>query len=603
MPPFDALRFRVGLVPTILAALLALAPGAGAQQAQPYTLELSPPGPGESYGRTACGDFDGDLAGDVAYLRGTSLECLLAPGMYEARMTNLGSANDIDVIQRSGYDTISGVNSQGLVELRMHPLLLPAWPWTTSIRVQGDWVGATKVRAWSVPGGTTYFMGLGAGGAALVSATRSGQGAETWAAGPTITLSPPASTPCEIAAYDRDGDGLPEVAVMTSGSVKVYSPWGATPTTPVYSTSGVPGHSNTTIARLRHPGFAREWLAWVGTLNADGVTQKFLTLGLEGTRNYQLLAVGMGVFALTSGDVDGDGSEDLLAGCTKDWTLTWVPNTGVVGGGSVGPVFSSANGQTCVYSLASAATNKATPIVLDIDNDGDGDIGTLVQDEGRVWFDREDTIKSTTQQPILLTRLANGKEVGPDALAGDTNVLALRFGVPSVPVGGDPAGQYYLSVAVWTRDSRSASLNPAAVYSGRELIEYPLQDNDYGFVVTFPWLLPSTSGEAPGFEQLVYVVAQIIDAPGPSAPATRTYAPLVVLLHGQDEAIPFYEVRPPAAPGSNEEYVLAEIGGDEQYGVQVGYLAAGTGIGLGQDIGLAGGIPDMPAAVNQPPTR
>lgn len=247
MPPLDAPRFRIGLVPAALVPFLALAGRARAQQAQPYTLELTPPVPGESYGRTACGDFDGDLSGDVAYLRGTSLECMLAPGMYEARMTNLGNVNDFDVIQRSSEDTIAGVNSLGLVEVRMNALLLPEWPWTTAIRVQGEWAGATKVRTWSGAGGTTYLVGLHSDGTKLVSAKRTGQGTETWTAGPTISTTVTASSPCEIVAYDRDGDGLPEVALMTSTKLLVYSPWGPTPATPVYSSNGVPGCSNTTI--------------------------------------------------------------------------------------------------------------------------------------------------------------------------------------------------------------------------------------------------------------------------------------------------------------------------------------------------------------------
>lgn len=593
---------RLGAVLSCVTCLAALAGPALAQGADSYTVELSTPTSGQSYTRTGAGDFDNDGILDVAYLLGNQLECLIAPGTYSARMTNMGSLNDFDIVPRAGKDTIVGVDTIGLVEVSMSAQVLPNWPWSTAWRATGDWVGALKVRSWSRDDSTTWFVGLAAGGSALVTAVRTAGTPDTWAAGPSIPLSPPVTSACELAVFDHDGVGGPEVALMTAEQVRTYSPWGATPSTPVYTTNGVPGYENTTIARVRHAGFTREWLAMVVTSDTDGVTQRFLTIGTEGVRNSQLLSVGMGVFAMTSGRIDGDGNEDLLLGKTDDWSLNFVLNTGLTGAGSVGPVFSSANAQLCVYSEAPAASNKATPIIADIDSDGDGDVGTPLQYEGRLWFSLEVIELTVYPQPVLLTR-AEG-DLGDKPVAFDafknTKQIRFRLGLDGMPTGGGPSGQF-LSVAMWRRNSPLTGLVSEAFWSTRLPLQGKTNEDEFLFNAAFDEWIPSPSDE--GFNQLVYLVAQVYEASDIDEPPTRTYPRLIRVLHGQDVAQDYDVSRPPPTNGSNEDFVIDSIVGNESTACQVGWDVNPWGNGFGQDIGISGAIPDMPAPVNVPPYR
>ncbi len=608
MPPIRTTRPRIGILLASSACLAGLASSSAAQTAQPYTLELTPPGGGQYYTRTASGDFDGDCNADVAYLLGSTVECMLAPGTFEARMTNLGNVNDFDVMQRPGEDSVVGVNSVGLVEIAMNAHVLPQWPWTTAFRLQGGWAGAIKVRTWSVSESETFFVGLGAGGNSLVSARRSGPNGGSWTPGATIALSPAASPQCEIAAYDRDGDGLPEVALMNPQTLTIYSPWGGSPSSPVESWGPYSGTNNNTIARVRHDGFTREWLAWVYTLS-NGTTQRFLTVGLEGARNLQLVGSGGGVFAQAAGDVNGDEMDDLVASWTFDWSLNYVLNSGQPGPESAGPVFVVADFVRRIYSTQSAASNRATPLIVDIDHDGDGELGTPLQHEGRLWFAHENIYPITTRPSLVTFSFQNVQNVG--AIGVNSAVAptmpqypkGLQFTIAIPPHSSGPwPANHYLALAAWSRNSPSAELNPVAFAFTRIPIAGEDGAETFGFDPEFSSWINSSLGtqpypdpnSAPGFDQLVYLVAQIVEAPGPVAPPTRVYTSLVVLLHGQDRLNQ-------QGPRPNHAFVVGEIGGDENDGFQVAFSAAPNPLGLGQDIGLAGGVPDMPAEVNNPP--
>ena len=553
----------------------------------PYTLGLST-AVGFSYTATTSGDYDGDGQQDLAYLLGAQVDVMLAPGLFEARLPDIGTSNDLATVPHSPFDYLLTVNASGLWRLVWEPL---TQTWNSTLIAAADWAGAQALDTWVDANGQVTLFGLDASGTKIVEMHF--DDTTGWTPGATIDTG--SSAPfTHIAAFDYDGDGTPDVGAITTSLLSVYDPASATPSTPLTSGS-IPGWSNTAITRIHHAGSSREWLGWIWTKLSDGTTQKFCTFGLEGTANVQGMGNGLDYYDLQAADMDADGDDDVVAVNREKWALSTIPNEGVP---AVAPIFSGASLVEHVYATTSAATNQARPCIVDIDGDEDGDLCLPLQDESALWIHRNTTVDHTTEMPALIASDVSGVA----ALYHEANQeLTFEIVLPGA-VGATLQGDY-LEVAVWSQPNPNTPVDPAAIYASRTSVAGMLGADTLTYNISTS-ALPVSSISQTGFESILYIKAQMIEAASPlvSEPASNAYPGLLVVLHGQDMPVPISTPRGAPAAGSNEDFVQQSISGQMQFEVGATLFSQGTGLDGGDDIGLGGAIPCLPLPPSQPPT-
>lgn len=594
----------------LFAALGAASPASAQGLTQTCTIPITPPPSAYvSYTRTGSGDFDGDANADAVYQLGDKIDVMIAPGLYEARMKDVASGADFDVVPRTGTDSILTVSPTGLLESWLAGSGSTTPVWISGARGGAAWQGATMVRAWSRSDSHTRIFGLAADGTTVLTLTRQenlpGPGT-MWTPGPALNIGTGGAV-IDLVPFDRDGDGDPEIAVLRLATLVVHDPW-SSPQSVVYSYVGLPAWDNTTIIRLVQHGTPREWLGWLVTKNTDGITQKFLTLGSEGVRNFQTLGVGLGAHTLGQGDINADGSGDLVASMTSSYGLIAFHN---LGNETVGPIFEATQPVLIPPPVSGGALlNRARPLIMDIDNDGDGDCGLPIHSMAYLWFHRSPTNDHITGQPFLVVDDASGTDVG---IKVDSAYNRLSFTV-QYPQPSASETNLWLSVSLWSQDGTGPNdqIEPQAFFHKRIPISSTSANPLVYDATLYPTLLvpgdpasvthPPTGGDtAPCFDRVVYLVAQVVQATSATAPPTRAQPGNLYAFHAQDYAKPYTHVRGAAAPDSNEAFVqaLIDMGGGASF--QVGYLP--SGVGTGDDVGLGGQVPCMVAGEGSPPTQ
>jgi len=285
---------------------------------------------------------------------------------------------------------------------------------------QGDAVGpaAAKLAASEGPGGN-LVVAIGPSGAAVIDAQH---GALVTSAGPT----PPAGNPIAIVAADLDGDCDDDLVIVTDG---------APPT--VWIRDGQGFKDGGTIGGSIAAAVA------LGDVDRDGRTDVVLgyagTLELwlnDGAGNFthatQALS-GAGhvssVSALALGDVDGDGSPDLIVGQSSAPLAAWLGGTGTF---------------TFSTSIVPAVSLPVVSLALaDADGDYDPDLAVSVKGAAmRLYIDRDGHLEDQSfvrlpqPAPIANAVAFGGWDDGcePDAvIAADAGAATLH---------GQPTGTF-----------------------------------------------------------------------------------------------------------------------------------------------------------------
>jgi hypothetical protein len=290
----------------------------------------------------------------------------------------------------------------------------------------GDAVGpaAAKLAASEGPGGT-LVVAIGASGAVVIDAQN---GALVTAAGPT----PPAGNPIAIAAADLDGDCDDDLVIVTDG---------AAPTVWIrdgqgFKAGGTIGGSIAAAVALGdvdRDGHTDVVLGYAGTLELwlnDGAGNfTHATQALSGAGHVS------SVSALALGDVDGDGSPDLVVGQASAPLAAWLGGTGTF-------TFSA----SIVPAVALAVESLAFG---DADGDFDPDLAVAVKGAAmRLYIDRDGHLEDQSfvrlpqPAPVAHAVAFGGWDDGcePDAvIAADAGAATLRGQPTGVFAATEPA--------------------------------------------------------------------------------------------------------------------------------------------------------------------
>jgi hypothetical protein len=447
----------------------------------------------------------------------------------------------------------------------------------------------------------------------------------TLSAGPTIL---------GIEPYDRDGSKVinvsnpdagyrPEIAVMRAQALTVYAPFGLQPSTAIahYPTTTL---DNFAISRLRNHVGNKEWVAIFSTLIANPNLQYMATEGQNGVTNGQALPGSRAIGNLTCGDADGDGDHDIVFSMKTSWDLGVLANTP---SGTGVPQFNMTSCLTWIWppeGLGDVTGNVAKPIVADIDNDGDNDCGQTMANSWEMWFDRNQLLSNEELQPKLKLEPDDDpmtEEVGVQIYDAPRRIR-FTFELPAPPDDAWP-DDYWLDLAIWAQPTDgNMSCDPeaeppppplaarafyhppkinladyAATHIPPDVVGYPQS----GYV-TVPQPI-SSSGS--GFDQIVYIVAQIVILDDSGA-LVSAWPGAVYVACAKSTPVDFGD--PLTDATDVVAYVQCLLDMQEQTHVE--YAVSSnvepsliTVSQLGQKVGLGGHVPCMPAPVNAPPSK
>ena len=430
-------------------AAAALATPAGAQGSPgtmtgSYHEALVPSVATQYYGRTAFGDFDGDLLTDIAILRGGTVEFVIGPGMYEARMTDVATANDLALAPAGELGPTDGliVADAGGVHCLEWDGAAQAWSLTTIDGIA--WGGARRMEV-DLGGGSLQLYGLMSDKRAVRRLTWDGV---SWTDQLLMTI---AADVEELQLFDYDGDGAVELGVMTGYGLGIYEQDGSL--LAGYAPGGV---TSVSIARICQPGTSEEWLAWLLTAATGG--QFLVTVGQNGLSAPAGMSPTPDIVAMSSGDVDNDGACDVMLSHTALHHMVLFVNRG----DSSGPVFD----YTLPASLflvpvgpdgTPAPDNRAWPALFDVDADGDRDYCMPVQSMEKLFVGKNSVVDETLMEPALddtdPTTMAMVRPNGADL------DLELQIDLDA-PL---PAGATHLELVMWDRDDPATPTNPVAI--------------------------------------------------------------------------------------------------------------------------------------------
>ncbi len=400
---------------------------------------LGYPGP---FTRVVTGKWTGHDAPDAAIVDGTSVLLAVAPAIHRA-VVGIGlAANDVDRLPGGGIggsDALVAVGPEGLV----------TWAWDFAARspvvspLAGlEWMGARAVRVGDIDGsGTPDVAAISADGTTLLTMTSSGG---VLSHGPSVVFSGGIRA---IEILDWDGLGAQEIALVTALGVEIVDVHGLT----LASFGGAPGADS--LAVIREDGVAADRLAWITPQPSDPARQRLRLLSCGGED--QPIDLGeLGVVACGSGDVDGDGDDDLALSQTASHDVILLFNLRPAGP----PAFSSAPGAFAFVRYgpeSPPASNAAWPALADIDGDGDGDLLFPAEEEKALLRVDSPLVSEGEVRPRVAAAAVPGSGGSWDFFL-ELNRVALGDPPP-------PAGATHVEVVLWRQADESEPLDPASL--------------------------------------------------------------------------------------------------------------------------------------------
>ena len=359
------------------------------------SLEWDPAGSG-SFEEVGHGDFDGDGFTDVVTRRGQDLEVFLAPGSLAAPLSSFSTPGAFTVAHDPALlrDVLIVAETSGLKRYAFD-LTTKAWS-ATVLSSATSWSNAAFLTARPQSGLADQIVGVMSGSSVVRAMTNLGGG---YVEEPL----PIASTPQAILgleAFDQDGDGVYELALMHTGSVSRPKAIGAagSETWSVLDTTSFAGLLCVDIARGAQTTGGAHWLGWL--LRDSGGICHVAVLSNEPPVGPTLIG-SQQIVRIAAGDWTGDGADDLVLSWRVDQRFGVLSNVG-----TTNAAFDPLVLQTFDLTTTPGAafpTNSAEPVFADLDNDADLDIGLCVQGDDTLHVEYNQLIDATAWMPTLYT--------------------------------------------------------------------------------------------------------------------------------------------------------------------------------------------------------
>ena len=436
---------------------LALASTAAAQAQPPGTSAWVEPEVTVAglFERTGHGDFDGDGVQDMVVHCGTSLEVLLAPGLYDQRLVVPVPATAYGVCSSAPGAPRSVLLVAGPLGLQQLTLDVASGTWDV-LSIAHTWGGASLIEVREMVN-TVGVLGVLADRRTVRTVYRlEGQWFEQ-----AMLVHPEAIR--DLTVFEFDGAGQIEIAVASDSGLWVYDALGK-----VRQFFPVGDAQSVAIGRLKLPKTPRDGIAWVVT-RTEGV-QQLIVLSPSGLQPPKHLANLPFVVDIATGDIDFDGDSDIVLSHTVAHNVIVLLNLGD-GWTTVFDTVSPGGVRELPYGPEGEAApeNSARPSLVDVDGDEDRDLLMPVQSTGELFVWRSDTVEQELFEPEVdlgtLETSCNLESLGNGDLA-----MHLKLGV-DLP---ENATATHIEVVVWHRACPEDPTEPVAV----QRVLVPIAGND-----------------------------------------------------------------------------------------------------------------------------
>ena len=414
----------------------------GIEHSTAWPASLNDPG---RFGRGDAGQFTPGARLDVVQLDGARAVILAEPDLGFAPTALPQPVNDVATLRAgapTGRDAVALVSAAGL-ELCWYDDASAGLAFLSV--AAGPWAGAGTVRTADIDAsGRDDVVGVKPDGVSVLTRLAG----PTWGCfvgGPGFQTQAPVN---ELVLLQWDADIDLEIAVLTDLGVEVFDLDG---TSLRQFSAALPGGA---LCRIGQQSAARDRLVWI-TQFAPPAQQLLMTLSPLGVDDLVDLGA-LDAFAAVPTDYDNDGDDDVLISHRYSYDLLWIENQRSPSS-PAGPSFVQDPGQMKVFQVGSTAQvapeNGATPVVADLDGDGDDD----------VFFAGERTDDVT---------VFRGEAVCEDDLRAE--IVAGVFTIDWVAAHGildltitDPVttlpGATHLQVDLWRQADINAVIDPIAI--------------------------------------------------------------------------------------------------------------------------------------------
>lgn len=424
--------------------------------------------------RTDHGDFDGDGVHDMIVQRGTSLEVLLAPGLYDHTMIvpEVVSCYGVaPVAPDTSKDILLVSTSVGLEQLVLDPVTAT---WSSSL-ISTRWDDAALIEVHPMEG-TVAVLGVMDDMRTVRCAYRlNGQ----WFEQPVLVHP---ETIRDLAVFEWDGGGQIEIAIASDSALWVYDSIGV-----LRKSFPVGDAESVAIGRLELPMSVRDGLAWIVT-RTEGI-QQLIVLSPQGILPPQHLSAVPLVVDMETGDIDNDGISDIVLSHKIEHSVLalldigdgWTPTFDIKSAQGVRKLYYGPEG-------VPAPENDARPSLGDVDGDEDNDLFMPVQSTGELFVWRSSTIDQEDYEPVVDLSVVESTCTLEDLGNGDIAMhLAVAVDLPDI------ATATHLEFVVWRRPCPDDPTEPVAV--DYKLV--PIAGNDPQ-TISVDLLLPQVPDVVPG---------------------------------------------------------------------------------------------------------
>jgi hypothetical protein len=462
-----------------LVALFLGAPALAQEPGVPTTLNsFYPIGAASSaaHVRGAVFDADGDSLQDIAFLNGTEIEAVFAPGVFMAFFDDIGTADDVAALPEGANSDADALLSVGANGLEQRELVWTgdqaSWSTTT---LQSNWANAKRLDC-RVLSDQTWIFGLQSN---LRTVRARAKIDSSWSEGALFTTTFDAT---EIGAMDYQGDGTLEVCVVGGSRWEIWARNGAAFNPWVRVASGVQsGYTLLDLAVGSQSGNSADWVAFLGYNNEQPARSCVIVRDQAGTQAPEEIDGSPNAIAIETGDVSEDGHDDLVLSIRADPVVLVAVNQST----ETSPAFDGtrtstppAQPPTITVEMPITADNlddnSAHPLVADFDNDFDVDFCLAIEPPGGSYahlFVFRDHLSGAEPAPALalVANACGGITVRDEDLGiCSSNCLVL-------PVTANLSGPPYDAVEsfLWKKTDAAAYTTPGSICWHQEEIASP----------------------------------------------------------------------------------------------------------------------------------